>query len=249
MNTRRLLSALAVASALFLAADAPKVPSYNVLRAGSPITIDGNLDEPAWESAPSVGDFQFPWYREGKKEQTIAKLLWDDKNLYVSFRCEDAHISGVTTRRDGPVYEDDCVEVFTAPNPDDGMNYINLEMNVREAWLDDHHPSGPGSQARPRFNGKGIQIKTTVQGTLNDDSDSDEYWTLEAAIPLANYAHVAQNVPPKPGDVWRIGLNRCGGKTNEQFSQWSPSRTPTPQFHAPQDFGQVIFSEETAGSK
>lgn len=247
MNTHRFSLALIASAVLLLAADTPDVPSYTVLRAGSPITIDGKLDEPAWEKAPSVGDFQFPWYKEGKKEQTVAKLLWDDEYLYAAFRCEDAHISGVTTERDGPVYRDDCVEVFTAPNPDDGMNYINLEMNVRGAWLDDHHPQGPRSRAMPRFNAKGIKIKTAVEGTLNNDADTDKYWILEAAIPLANYKGIATNIPPKPGDVWRIGLNRCGGKTNEQFSQWSPSRTPRPQFHSPQDFGRVTFSNEKAG--
>ena len=35
-------------------------------------------------AAPDVGAFVFPWYESGKKEQTVAKMLWDDDNLYVS---------------------------------------------------------------------------------------------------------------------------------------------------------------------
>ena len=93
-------------------------PTYTVHRAGTPITIDGKLDEPAWIGAPDVGAFVFPWYRAGKKEQTVAKMLWDDRNLYVAFLCEDAHIWAEHTERGSSVWKDDTVEVFTAPNPD-----------------------------------------------------------------------------------------------------------------------------------
>jgi hypothetical protein len=39
-------------------------------------------------------------------------------------------------------------------------------------------------------------------------------------------------------------LNRCGGKINEQFSQWAPGTEKEPQFHTPRDFGIVRFSNE-----
>ena len=52
--------------------------SYTIYRAGVPLKIDGRLDETAWIAAPDVGKFHFPWWKAGKQEQTIAKLLWDD---------------------------------------------------------------------------------------------------------------------------------------------------------------------------
>lgn len=228
-----------------LAADA-KRPKYTIQRAAGKIVIDGKLDEPSWKTAKSVGDFKFPWYKAGKKEQTVAKLLWDDEYLYVSYICEDAHISGVTSKRDGPVWRDDCVEVFIAPNPKRPNDYFNIEMNVRGAMLDQHHPDGPGVKVKKQWNSIGVKIKVTIDGTLNNDKDRDRRWILEAAIPLKNYGKVAKNTPPKPGDVWHLNLNRCGGKTNEQYSQWSPSRTKSPAFHVPRDFGRVIFSSSVA---
>ena len=76
---------------------AQEVVKYTVRRASAPIAIDGRLDEPDWKAAPGMGAFQFPWWQSGKREQTAAKLLWDEKNLYVSYRCEDAHISAERT--------------------------------------------------------------------------------------------------------------------------------------------------------
>ena len=73
---------------------AESLAAYTIHRAGTPIVIDGRLDEPAWVGAPDVGAFVFPWYESGKKEQTVAKLLWDDENLYAAFICDvvDEHI-------------------------------------------------------------------------------------------------------------------------------------------------------------
>lgn len=218
--------------------------SYSVLRAESSLKVDGVLDEAAWVKAKTVGDFKFPWWKEGRKEQTVAKLLWNDEFLYVAFRCEDAHIWAEHTERDSPVYKDDCVEVFTAPNPSHPMNYFNIEMNVRRAFLDRHHPNGPGKPQTPNWNARGVMIATTVDGTLNDDTDVDRSWVLEAAIPFANFESVAKHTPPHDGDVWHLNLNRLGGKTNPQHSQWSPGKSERPAFHAPQYFGRVTFSNQ-----
>lgn len=226
-------------------AAAGEVPSYTIPRAGTPVEVDGRLNELAWMAAPAVGEFQFPWWKKGKKEQTVAKLLWDDKYIYVAYICQDAHIWAEHTERDSAVYLDDCVELFTAPHPDRPQDYFNIEMNVKAAFLDQHHPNGPDDPNFKEWNGEGIRIKTTVAGTLNDDSDTDHYWILEAAIPLANFARVAKHAVPKPGDVWRLNLNRLGGKTNPQFSQWSPGKSEKPQFHAPRYFGRVTFSAKT----
>ncbi|MGZ0169019.1 MAG: carbohydrate-binding family 9-like protein [Planctomycetales bacterium] len=224
------------------------LPRYTAHRAGSKITIDGKLDELAWRNATSFGDFQFPWWEAGKKEQTTARMLWDDEFLFVSYDCKDAHISSVNTEHDSPVYKDDCVELFTSPNPDRPFDYFNIEMNVNRAILDRHHPDGPGRKV-PNWNSKGIVIATSVNGTLNDDSDKDRGWILEVAIPFANFAEVTGRPHPNDGDVWHLNLNRLGGETNPQHSQWSPGTTAAPAFHAPDTFGRITFSKRTSSQQ
>ncbi len=217
-------------------------PSYTIHHTPCPITIDGRLSEAAWAAVPSVGPFKFSWHTRGEQEQTTARLLWDDEYLYVSYVCDDAHISAEFTERDEPVYRDDCVELFTAPNPNRPLDYFNFEMNVRAALLDQHHPEGRFSGLKDEWNSSGVKVAARIAGTLNEDRDRDCYWVLEAAIPWSNFAGVAESLPPQPGDVWRLNLNRCGGKTNEQYSQWSSSATPKPDFHVPERFGQVVFA-------
>lgn len=219
---------------------AQTLPSYDIYRTTSRITVDGKLDEKAWKQAPPVGDFHFNWWKEGEKEQTVAKMLWDDKNLYVGFYCHDKHISAYVTQRHGPVSKDDCVEVFLSPNPDKLRNYYGFEINVIGTML--NFVRADWWKGGPRWEPEGVNYRTTFHGLpKKDDAPDDNHWILEIAIPFQNFSHDAANTPPKDGDRWRLNLNRDGGVTNFQYSTWSPVNTPRPSFHVPECFGWVKF--------
>ena len=222
---------LAVAAEAF--ADAPE---YVCKRTTEKIVIDGILDEADWQAAASAGDFVFPWWTEGEKEQTEAKLMWDDTYLYLSFKCDDSHIWADHYNINEATYNDDCVELFWNPSPDRQDNYYQFEINCIGNLLSVLH--------KVRSTIMLPHIAQAIQGTVNDDSDTDAGWVIEAAIRFDEYPGLFTATPPKTGDMWRIGLNRCGGKTNAQYSQWSPSHTDKPSFHQPQDFGRLVFSGE-----
>ena len=222
----------------------PPLPRYTVCRSAGPIQIDGRLDEPSWRAAVEVGPFTFPWWQQGETEQTIVKILWDDANLYLAYFCFDRHIHAIVTERDQPVYRDDTVEAFIAPDPDRVGRYINFEINCRGTIMDGQ----PKTDVGRGYNAKGIECAGQINGTLNNDADTDLCWTMEVRIPFQDFACYATRVPPQPGDTWRLGLNRCGGQTNAQYSQWSSSMTPKPAFHVPDRFGVVTFSGEPPGA-
>jgi hypothetical protein len=216
---------------------------YTIHRTPSPIQVDGRLDESAWQAAPAVGDFVFHWWKSGHKEQTVAKLLWDDENVYVGFFCHDKHISGYETKPNGPVYQDDCVEVFVSPNPDRIEHYFNFEMNVLGTLL---------AQARTDWNQdkswkpEGVRVATPYSGNAKkDEAPDDQSWTLEIAIPLRHFQRDAAHTPPQDGDLWRLNLNRLGGKTDAQYSSSSPLPPEKISFHQPEWFGVVEFKNKT----
>jgi hypothetical protein len=206
--------------------------------------MDGILDEPAWEKAQSVGPFQFQWYESGEKEQTEAKIVWDDERIYFAFKCNDKYISAERYSPNDPVSRDDCCEAFIAPVPEgpERMDYINYEINCIGTWKVGYHANSRKKVLGSWDDPWGIEIGRSISGTCNKDDDIDEGWVLEFSVPWAHFKEFAAKFPPKNGQVIYVGLHRCGGKTNPQPSQWSPSQTPKPQFHAPQDFGKVILS-------
>ncbi|MBI1789149.1 MAG: c-type cytochrome [Acidobacteria bacterium] len=213
---------------------------YEVERARTPIVIDGKLDEPAWRSAPPAGDFHFTWWKEGDKEQTVAKMLWDDDNLYVGFHCRDKHISAYVTQRHGPVSNDDCVEIFLSPDPEKAANYYTFEINAIGTML--NRCKTDWWKGPPTWEPEGVRYRTSFHGwAKKDESKDDDHWEVELAIPFKNFERDAANTPPREGDQWRLNLNRTGGITNRQSSSWSPIPAPRPQFHTPSAFGWVRF--------
>ncbi|MBI3209886.1 MAG: c-type cytochrome [Candidatus Solibacter usitatus] len=213
---------------------------YRIQRAASPITIDANLDEAAWQQASPVSAFIYNWFTAGEKEMTTAKLLWDDENLYVAFRSFDRHISAYERKRHGPVSKDDCLEIFISPNPQKVRNYYTFEINAIGTMLNRNKSDWYTGGAT--WEPEGVRYRSTFHGMASkDESANDREWILEMAIPLRNFAKDAVNMPPRAGDEWRLNLMRTGGKTNAQQSTWSPIPAAVHSFHSPEYFGKVIF--------
>ncbi len=217
----------------------PPIPTYEVKRAPSVVTIDGKLDEAAW-SAAGVIEFQFPWSQQtGAKQKTTARLLWNDEYLFVGYQCEDSDIVAHYLQRDDPTYKDDAVEIFINPDPAQTF-YYGMEMNAR-ATLYDYFNIFP-RMLLARVNFTGVQIATNIRGTLNQTGDKDEGWSLEVAIPWKNFEELAKQLPPAPGSIWTANLNRWDGtEPNRRLSEWSDSGLEKPDPHNPRRFGKLIF--------
>lgn len=236
--------ALAVLS---LAAFGQPHASYTIHRATSPIAIDAKLDEAAWRDAPAMGDFHFHWYKSGDKEQTIAKMLWDDQFLYVSWYVRDAHISAYEKQRHGPVSKDDCVEIFIAPNPANTANYYTWEINAIGTML--NRNKSDWYKLGPTWEPQGVEYRASFHNAgKKEEAPGDDHWIVEMKIPFDNFQRDAAHTPPNDGDEWRLNLNRIGGKTNAQLSSWSPIAPPLTSFHSPAAFGRVTFSTRPARS-
>lgn len=225
---------------LLLSVAAAAQSRYDIQRASSKVRIDGKLDDAAWKQAKPMGGWHFTWHESGEKEPTESKMLWDDEYLYVAYRMSDNQISAYEKRRHGPVSKDDCIEIFLAPNPANVRNYYTFEINAIGTMLNRNKAdwwTGP-----PTWEPEGVLYRTSHHGMeKKDEAADDREWVVEMAIPLRNFERDAANTPPQPGDEWRLNLNRTGGKTNKQWSSWSPIRTPRPAFHTPEAFGTVRF--------
>jgi hypothetical protein len=234
-----LLSAgLAMAPAAGAWEGLPPLPEYTIRRTADPIVVDGKLDEPSWRAAEPVGPFRSPWYEGDRPRATEARMLWDDDYLYVGFVVEDEHITAHLTERDDPVWREDCVEVFVAPDPDNVRIYFNFEFNAIGTMLDRTSYLDQGLE----WNAEGVLVAITHDGTLNDASDTDRGWVAEIAIPFQAFAGAARRLPPHDGDTWRLNLYRLNDESDRQHSVWSHTGTERPSFHEPERFGVVRFS-------
>jgi len=152
-------------------------------RAAGPIKIDGHMDEAAWQQAPPITEFyrvDSPTLLHGPA--TEFRMLWDERNLYFFFTCEDKSIEARKFQRDEPVYTQDCVELFLMPSLRWGM-YWELNVSPSDSLLDVLHCKYRrqwGSYARPDQSVEGLQFATAPMGPAGKPTG----YTVEIAFPL-----------------------------------------------------------------
>jgi hypothetical protein len=218
------------------------LPVYRATRATGPITIDGKLDEPDWKRAPSTGPFVRSMDGGPTKYRTEAKILWDDKNLYVAFMCQDEDVWTSYTHHDDPLYNQEVVEMFIDADGD-GRTYNELEISPANVTFDAYFVERRKDLDKAITWESGMKTAVVVDGTLNNPSDRDKGWTVEAAIPIANLAAVP-HVPPRPGDEWRINLYRLDWYNDRKVNEGSAfSPLFVGDFHALQRFGWLEFAD------
>jgi hypothetical protein len=190
--------------------DFPK--HYLCYRATSPITIDGRLDDAAWQDAPWTDDFVDI---EGDAKprprfRTRAKMLWDDDYLYIGAEMEEPNVWATLTEHDSVIFHDNDFEVFIDPDGDN-HNYYEIELNAfGTEWdlllIKPYRDGGPPLNS---WEIPGLKLATHVDGVINDPIAGSRGWSVELAIPwnvLAEYAN--RPAPPNGGDQWRINFSR-----------------------------------------
>lgn len=183
--------------------------NYDCHRASSPIKIDGKIDEPDWLRAEIV-TFIVPVTNADAQSRTEAKVLWDDKYLYVSYKAFDKDVWSYLDKRDSSTCQEDCLECFIQPDPK-AAPYMNFEINalgtVYDACALSRYAGGGDCHRWRRWNCKELKVGITVDGTRNNPSDVDNSWQMEVAIPFANLPPLNGRIP-KVGDTWNILLAR-----------------------------------------
>lgn len=210
-----------------------------VHRARTPIEVDGILAEPDWDRAERAGPLVRSLDGKAGVEQTVARLLWDDENLYVAFQVEDANVSTPFTRDDEPLYRSNVVEIFLNPSGD-LARYDEIEIAPSNALFD--------ASFTGRRQGMDLSWSSRarhavhVNGTLNDPRDVDQGWTAELAIPFA--ALTGMPAPrPRRGDKWRFNLYRLRQYPGQPGEGQAYSPPMVGDFHALDRFATLRFDD------
>lgn len=225
-------------------------PILKVARASTPIRVDGKMEEKAWTQTESR-TFEY-FYRVDKPDdaqKTEFRMLWDDDNVYLFYEMQDKYLTARERARDGQPYFDDCAEIFFIPVPDSLDTHLGYELNIYKAsndfvYFNDYYKERDGilKSFNPEF-----QVGVTYQGTLNDNSDTDQGWTMELAIPIANFDGLSSFVPVKPGNRWAflaVRQDRNDAEGNRRStSTIFPIYDISKNVHQANRFGLMEFTE------
>ena len=183
----------------------PEKETYRCFFTRDSIKIDGVINEPVWQKA-KVLHFFIPVTFKEPIDKTEARLLYDKKYLYVSFKAYDQDIRSLLIERDSSTSLEDCLEVFFKTDPAKDP-YFNFEINAL-GTVKDAINTKSGTVQKADWNCQGLKTGIRIHGTLNNSQDKDEFWTMEVAIPFAEVPTLSGQAPRK-GDVWLFHLARC----------------------------------------
>jgi hypothetical protein len=102
------------------------IARYTCMRAPGPITIDGDLNKPAWRAAQQSPRFADMVTGQAAIHDTRAAALWDDDNLYIAFWAEEPFVEAKLDKRDALVFFENDLEIFI----DGGDTYYEFEINA-----------------------------------------------------------------------------------------------------------------------
>lgn len=210
--------------------------SFTVKYINETITLDGILDEPAWDRADIATNFfqYFPTDSVQAQQQAEIKMLFDDTSLYVGIKVNSSNNDYVvpSLRRDFRAGGNDNITlIFDTFN--DGTNAFifgsNPEGVQREMLL-----SGGGTELRG-FN-MAWDTKWRNETTIHDD-----YYILEWIIPLSAFKY-------REGETkWRFNSYHFDTKDNEN-NTWI--NIPQNQFIFNLAYmGDMIFEKPLGKSK
>jgi hypothetical protein len=218
--------------------DQARRPTYTV----APVAADFRPGDPAapWADVPALSIGHYLWLDNGYRPKVEARLCWSPAFLYVRFRVGESRVRVRYTKFQDPVYKDSCVEFFIDVFPEARLGYINFETNAAGTLLSAFGPDRSHRTPLWPEDLAGFDAAPSISGPVDGEFGASE-WRLEYRIPLALFRKLyGQEV--RPGHRAAANFYKCGDETERpHYGAWSPVGTPTPDFHRPEFFGELVF--------
>ncbi len=183
------------------------VPVIQAVKTDAVITIDGRLDEEAWQKAPVISGFRQvePEQGEPARHHTEVRVLYNERFIYIGARMYDepGNKPRVTSlSRDFGYFENDLFGVVfdTFNNERDAISFqVTPYGNQRDLQVFDDAV----------FN-RDFEVVWHAETEILEDG-----WVVEMAIPWSSLRYNETN------DTWGINFIRRHRRSNEE-SAWSP---------------------------
>ena len=216
------------------------------------IVFDGKVNEKFWQKVPAFELVRCdasknlpPRERDriiadGLEKGTV-KFAFDDKYFYVAAILEDNDLIGMMPSP-VPAASGDTFGITLVPeNATYHWTFYSAPNKTSSAFF---HKT-PSLDLRMQLKGKygklpGFECASSIEGTLNRQTDKDKFWTTEMRIPLSVIAK--QGINFAPGEKWMILASRFNFSAYNYAVQTSSyPELPAFNFGMKNYFARVIF--------
>ena len=195
--------------------------------------IDGVIDE-GWAAATPF-ELATDWAGRATPTKTRVRALWSPRGLYMLWELEGL---GAHTDQTRPadvervdLYQENCIELFLAPDPANRKRYVEIEVGPFGHWFD-LLVDRTGTKVRSDI----AWSAGLATGTARDPDRHTAVIELAITAPEVVAALAPDARLP-------VGLFRMEGKAPRQYLAAFPTRTPKPNFHVPDAFGALVLTD------
>ena len=190
-----------------------------------------------WDNVPVLPPFILADDSGPAEQQTVTRVCYDTRALYLRFDCDDRDIWGTHTQRDQPIYNEEVVEVFLAPGEADPVHYYEFEISPNGVLFDAkiYNPTSERADMVVDANWNCNDIRWQAQR-----NDAEGHWWAILILPWEGVAPPG-NLP----STWRANFYRIERPRDAEpeFGCWSPTMTEPADFHKPAALGILILAE------
>jgi hypothetical protein len=190
-----------------IAVPAEKLRPMHIPKMAVGLVIDGRPDEEAWKQAAVFKDFYqtYPGNNTSPSKPTEFMMMYDEKNLYVAWKCWDDKdkIRATVAKRDN-VFSEDNVRMWLDTFNDRRRAYV-IGFNPLGIQADGIFTEGRGADFS-------VDIVMESKGVIEDWG-----WSVEAKIPFKSLRYKTGK-----GTLWGFNVARNIDRFNDEFDQWLP---------------------------
>ncbi len=196
--------------------------------------VDGRLDE--WASTDSVlitnNDNRVTVYSQWDRDRLYFAVIARGRSVISHYTPEGSSIEGMSL--------EDVVEIFLDPDHshDRIFQYPDRHFLIaagglyfeRKEFFDEN-----GAYVSELVRDPGIDVQVVVEGTLNDDTDTDTGYTMEIAIPWDDLGREPGNGATLGLEIWNNDKDFVDG--NYYYAGWT---TTAANLNNPSEWGNLV---------
>lgn len=176
-------------------------------------------------------------------QPTTVELTLVETTLHARFLCQDTHPWATYTERDQPIFEEEVVELFLAPGPEDPHFYFEFEVSP-DAVLWDGTVASPNLNRQNMVSDPAWDCPDLQWGASQHPGQN--FWEAWLSIPLESLHQEFLRRHPNPPHQslpteWRANFYRIDRPQNApaEYTAWSPTLITPADFHRPKQFGYL----------
>ena len=188
-----------------------------------------NVEDP-WSIPPGCTPVELRRATDGSAPRLSTRLVLshDGSCLTALFLGDDDGVVATLLRHDEPLWKEDVVELFLAPER--ASRYFEIEVNPLGTTFDAVIDSPDLDRATMK-----TDLAWTCEGLVAYVRTTPASLDVVVRIPFASLG-------AKPQGEWRANFYRIDRGEADEYCAWQPTMKAPPDFHVPRAFGGLSFA-------